>query len=118
MKSSTFLIDERSKVHKRRNGESASSACHRSKLGGKKLLRLALSDQSLTVAASKFFDATSCVDKLLFTSEKGMASGAYTDFDIATSRPGAVNSATGASDRRFNVIRMDISLHVFKNKKR
>ena len=91
-------------------------ACHRFKSRSKNLLGLALSDQSLTVAASEFFDATSRVDKLLFTSEKGMASGAYTDFDIATSRPGAVNSATGASDRRFNVIRMDISLHVFKKR--
>jgi hypothetical protein len=108
VESSTLLIDERSKVHKRQNGESAFNACHRSKAGCKKLLRLALSDQSLTVAASEFFDTTSRVDKLLFTSEKGMASGAYTDFDIATSRPGAVDSATSASDRRLYVIRMDI----------
>ena len=80
----------------------------------KNLLRLALGNQSLTVAPSEFFDAAGCVDELLFTSEKGMACGAYTDLDIATSRPGAVDSATSASDRRLYVIRMDISLHVFK----
>src|ERR1700730_5491453 len=114
VKSSTFLINERSKVHKRENGESAANACHRSKPGCRKLLRLALSNQSLTVAASEFFNATSRVDKLLFTSEKGMASGAYTDFDVATSRPGAVDGATSASDRRLYVIRMNICLHVVK----
>jgi hypothetical protein len=43
-----------------------------------------------------------------------MAGGAYTDLDIATSRPGAVDSATSASDRRLYVVWMDISLHVFK----
>jgi hypothetical protein len=43
-----------------------------------------------------------------------MASGTYTDLYIATGRPGAVNSATSASDRRLYVIRMDISLHVSK----
>ena len=48
------------------------------------LLRLALGDQSLTVAASEFFDAAGSVDELLFASEKRMASGAYTDLDIAT----------------------------------
>ena len=79
-----------------------------------KLLRLALAHQSLTVAASKFFDTTGRVDELLFTSEKGMAGGAYTDLDIATSRPGAVDSATSASDRRLYVVWMDTSLHVFK----
>jgi hypothetical protein len=92
-------------------------ACHRFKARSKNLLGLALSDQSPTVPASEFLDTARRVDELLLTSEKRMAGGAYTNLDIATSRPGAVNSATGASDRRFNVIRMDISLHVFKNKK-
>jgi len=45
-----------------------------------------------------------------------MAGGAYTYLDIATSRPGAVDSATSASDRRLNVIRVDISLHVIKKR--
>jgi hypothetical protein len=78
------------------------------------LLRLALAGQSLTVAPSEFFDAASGIDELLFTSEKGMAGGAYTDLDIATSRPGAVDSATSASNRRFYVVRMDFSLHILK----
>jgi len=43
-----------------------------------------------------------------------MAGSAYTDFDIATSRPGPVDSATSASDRRLYVIRMDIGFHDFK----
>lgn len=45
-----------------------------------------------------------------------MAGGAYTYLEIATSRAGAVDRATSASDRRLNVIRMDISLHVIKEK--
>jgi hypothetical protein len=90
------------------------SAYHRSKPRFSNLLRLALSDQSLTVAASEFLDPAGSIDEFLFTGEKRMASGAYTDLDIATGRPCAVNSATGASDRRLYVIRMDISLHVSK----
>lgn len=43
-----------------------------------------------------------------------MARSAYTDLNIATSRPGAVDSATSASDGRLYVIWMDISLHVFE----
>jgi hypothetical protein len=93
-------------------------ACHRFKARFKNLLGLALSDQSPTVPASEFLYTARGVDELLLTSEKRMAGGAYTNLDIATSRPSAVNSATGASDRRFNVIRMDISLHVFKSKKK
>jgi hypothetical protein len=46
-----------------------------------------------------------------------MAGGAYTDLDIATSRPGPVDSPTGASDRCLYVIRMDVSLHIFKIKR-
>src|ERR1700722_10406591 len=102
---------------KRQNGESAIRAYHRSKTRYNNLLRLALVRQSLTVAPSEFFDAASGIDELLFTSEKGMAGGAYTDLDIATSRPGAVDSTTGASDRCLYVIRMDVSLHVFKIKR-
>jgi hypothetical protein len=92
----------------------AASACHRSKLGGKKLLRLALSDQSLTVTPGELFDAPGCVDELLFTSEKGMAGGAYTNLHIATSRSGTVDRATSTSNGRLYVIWMDISLHVIK----
>lgn len=45
-----------------------------------------------------------------------MAGGAYTNFDITTSRPGAVDSAACTNDRRLYVLRMDISLHVLKKR--
>jgi hypothetical protein len=45
-----------------------------------------------------------------------MASGAYTDLHIATSRPGAIDSTTSAGHRRLYIIWMDISLHVFKKR--
>ena len=112
VESSTLLIDERSKVHKRQNGESAFNACHRSKAGCKKLLRLALSDQSLTVAASEFFDTTSRVDKLLLSGEKGMASGTDTDFDIPASRSSVIHRATSANDRGLLIIGMNVCLHI------
>ena len=89
-------------------------ACHRFKARSKNLLGLALSNQSPTVSASEFLDSPRRVDELLLTSEKRMAGGAYTNLDIATSRPGAVDSATSASDRRLYIIRMDICLHVIE----
>ena len=66
---------------------------HRFRSDCEKLLRFALTHQRLTVSASEFFDAASRVDELLFTSKKGMAGGTNTNFDIAASRPSAINSA-------------------------
>ena len=43
-----------------------------------------------------------------------MAGSANADFDIATGRSRSVNRATGANDRRLDVIGMDICLHVSK----
>jgi hypothetical protein len=87
---------------------------HRFRSEREKLLRLALTHQGLTISASEFFDAAGRVNELLFTSKKGMAGGTNTNFDIAASRPSAINSATCADDRGLSVVRMDISLHVCK----
>ena len=99
------------------NGESAVNACHRSKAGCKKLLRLALSDQSLTVAASEFFDATSRVDKLLFAREKRMASGADTDSNVATGGAGMIHGAARANHVGLEIFRMDVRFHLGKGAK-
>jgi hypothetical protein len=87
---------------------------HRFRSEREKLLRVALTYQGLTISASEFFDAASRVDEFLFTGEKGMAGGTDTNFDIAASRPSAIDSATCADDRGLRVVRMDISLHVCK----
>jgi hypothetical protein len=63
------------------------------------------------VAAREFFNAASRIDKLLFTGEKRMASGADADSNVRTCRAGMVDRTARTDDVAFLIIRMNARFH-------
>ena len=51
------------------------------------------------------------IDEFLLAGEKRMTSGANTDFNVATGRPGMVDGAARANDVGLSVFRMDVRFH-------
>ena len=64
------------------------------------------------VATSEFLDASGCIDKFLFASEKRMAGGANADFNITPRRTRVINNAARAHDIGLMIFRMNARLHV------
>ena len=87
---------------------------HRSWSNYKNLLRLALTHQRLTIAASEFLDAAGGIDEFLLTSKIGMTGSTNANLNIAASRPSAIDSSARAGNRGLRIVRMDISLHDLK----
>jgi hypothetical protein len=66
------------------------------------------------VAAGKFLDAPSRIHELLFPGEKGMASGANTDLNIAARGAGVIHCTAGAHNIGFVILWMNTGLHLWK----
>jgi len=63
------------------------------------------------IATGEFFDAAGSVDELLFASEKRVASGADTNFDIPASRAGVIDRAAGAANLGLEILGMNVRFH-------
>ena len=63
------------------------------------------------VPAREFLDPTRGIDKLLFASEKRMASGADADFDVLLSGTSVVDRTARAGNFGLVILRMDVRFH-------
>jgi hypothetical protein len=93
------------------NGESAPSAFTVASPRYLKLFCLALSNHCFAVTTCEFFNAAGGINKFLLTGEEWMACSTNTDFDIATSRPGTIRSATSTNYGGLCVIWVNLGLH-------
>ena len=64
------------------------------------------------VAAGKFLDPASGIDKLLFAGEKGMTSGTNADLNIATRGASVIHRAACAHHISFVIFWMNVCFHL------
>lgn len=83
-------------------------SCGEGNLG---LLRAALGETwsaSRAVTTLEFIDASGGIDEFLFASEKGVAGGANTDFDVVVRRARTIRRTASTHDDGFDVIGMNV----------